>query len=111
MYFLLLRVFIAVHGLSLAAVSRGCSLVTALGLVITVASPVAEHSLSRGRSVIVAQGLSCLAACGVLPDQGLSRILCTGRQILNQWTRENPQRAVSVINVILLMNTLRFGGI
>ena len=42
---------------------------------IIVASLVAEHRLQTRRlsnsgSVIVAHGLSCSAACGILPDQG-----------------------------------------
>ena len=38
-------VLIAVHGLSLVAVSRGYSLIEAYGLLIVVASLVAEHRL------------------------------------------------------------------
>ena len=44
-------------GLSLVAVSRGHSLVVVLGLVISVASPVAEHGLKGTQaSVVVVPG-------------------------------------------------------
>ena len=35
-----------------------------------VASLVAEHRLQTRRSVVVAHGPSCSAACGILPDPG-----------------------------------------
>ena len=44
-YFWLCWVFIAVHRLSLAAVNAGYSLVVVFGLLIAVASLVAEHRL------------------------------------------------------------------
>ena len=44
-YFWLPWVFVAAHGLSLAVVIRGCSLVVVCMLLIAVASPVAEHRL------------------------------------------------------------------
>ena len=55
----------------------GLSLVAVRGLLIAVASLV-EHGLQarglqqpwRTGSVVVAQGLSCPAACGIFPDQG-----------------------------------------
>ena len=40
------------------------------GLLIAVASLVAEHGLQARRSVVVAHGFSCSATCGILPDQG-----------------------------------------
>ena len=68
-------VFLAVLGLrcyagSLAADSRGCSLRVARGLLTAVASLVSEHGLSSTGSGVVAHGLSCSAACGILLDQG-----------------------------------------
>ena len=39
-------------------------------LFIAVASLVVEHGLQSTGSVVVAQGLSCSAACGTFPDQG-----------------------------------------
>ena len=44
-YFWLCWVFLAAHGLSLVVESRGCSLVVVRGLLIAVASLVAEHGL------------------------------------------------------------------
>ena len=47
------------------------SLVVAHGLLISVASPVAELGLLGSQaSVVVAHGLSCVAACGTFLDQG-----------------------------------------
>ena len=48
----------------------GLSLVAASGLLIGVASLVAEHGLGAQASVVVAHRLSCSAACGIFPDQG-----------------------------------------
>ena len=36
----------------------------------------------RAGSVIVAHGPSCSVACGIFPDQGLTRVLCISRQTL-----------------------------
>ena len=47
--FSFLAVVVATHGLSLIAVSRGCSLVGASGLLIAVASLIAEHRLEARR--------------------------------------------------------------
>ena len=57
-YFWLHSVLVAAGGLSLVAVSRGCSLVAAQGLLTAVASLVAEHRLQgTWASVVVAYGL------------------------------------------------------
>ena len=79
-YFWLCWVFIAVHGLSLAAASRGSSLLQctqhhcsgfsccgaqALG---AQASVVAARGLQSAGSVVVAHGLSCSLACGIFLD-------------------------------------------
>ena len=59
--------------------SRGYSLAVVHRLLIAVASPVAKLGLQGVRvSVVVARGLSCSLACGIIP--------CIGRQILNHWT-------------------------
>ena len=71
-------------GFSLVASSRSYSLVVVCGLLIAVASLVAEHRLYDERASVVAapglqstglavmlHGLSCLAAWGLFPDQGL----------------------------------------
>ena len=57
---------------------RGLLFIVVCGLLIAVASLVAEHGLQahglqqlwHAGSVVVAHGLSCSAACGVFPDQG-----------------------------------------
>ena len=88
-YLWLCWVFVAVRGLSLVAGS-GLLFVVVHGLLIAVASLVAEHGLqacglwqlwhtgsvvvARGLqsagSMVAAHGLSCSAACGIFPDQG-----------------------------------------
>ena len=53
------------------------------------ASVVAVHRLQSTGSVVVVQGLSCPAACGIFLDQGSkdqTGVPCAGRQILNHWT-------------------------
>ena len=68
-------VFVAACGLSLVVASGGYSLVTGHGLLIAVASLVAEHGLSVlwlntcGPWVLV-HGLSCSTECGIFQDQG-----------------------------------------
>ena len=95
---LLFILFLAVLGLccylgfSLVVAGRGYSLVTTWELLIAVASLVIEPrlwvcilqqllhmgsvvvapGLQNTGSVFVAQGLSCSAACGIFPDQGLN---------------------------------------
>ena len=49
------------------------SLVSMLGLLIVVASLVAEHQLyNTWTSVVMVRGLSCSQACGIFLDQGLN---------------------------------------
>jgi len=62
------------------------------GLLIAVASLAVEHRLSGPwASVVVAHGLSCLAAFGVFPNQESIHIPCIGRWLPNHWTtREAP---------------------
>ena len=86
--------FLAVLGLcccmavSLVSVSRRGSLVVVRGLLIVVASLVAELWLLGGQTsvvvfpglwstglILVAHGLSCSLACGIFPDQGLNLCL------------------------------------
>ena len=60
-------------GFSLVVASGGRSSAAACGLLIAVASLVAEQRLKGPRtSVVVAHGLSCSLACGVFLDQGLN---------------------------------------
>ena len=58
--------FFAAHGLPLASVEQWLLFVAVGGLPIAVASLVAGTQAS----VTVAHRCSCLAACGILPDQG-----------------------------------------
>ena len=58
-YFWLCLVFTVAHGLSLAVVSGGYSLVAVRGLFTAVASLVAEHGLQSSGTGAVARGFSC----------------------------------------------------
>ena len=54
-------------------VDGGYSLAVVCGLLMVVASPVAEQGLQGVRaSVVVVHWLSCSAACGIFLDQGLN---------------------------------------
>ena len=68
-YFWLCWAFIAEHGLSPVVVSKGYCLAVR-GLLIAVASLVAELGLWSTGSVVMAHGLSLSMACGIFPDQG-----------------------------------------
>ena len=62
--------FLAVLGLHCCV---GSSLVVVHALLMVTPPFIAEHRLcSAWASVVVAHGLSCPAACGILPDQGLN---------------------------------------
>ena len=69
-YFWLCWVFISVRGLSPVAASGGHSSSRCAGL--SLSRPLLLRSTGSrcAGSVIVAQGPSCSAACGILPDQG-----------------------------------------
>ena len=56
----------------LVAASGGYYLDVVLGLLIALASLVAEQIPGLQGSVVVVHGLSCPAACGIFPDQGLN---------------------------------------
>ena len=70
-YLKIINLFLVVWGLcccvgcSLVVAIGGCSPVAVRGMLFAVASP-----LQSTGSVTVAPGLSCLAACGIFPDQG-----------------------------------------
>ena len=88
-YFWLHWVFVAVHGLSLAVASGGCSLLRCAGFSLwwllllqntgsrctgfsscgMRASVVVARGLQSAGSVVVVHGLSCSAACGIFLDQ------------------------------------------
>ena len=59
-------------GFSLAAASRGYSLVAVEGFLTVVASLILEHGLQGAGSAVV-HGLSCPDAGGIFPEQGLNR--------------------------------------
>ena len=65
-YFWLCWIFIAARAFSLVAVLR---------LLIAVTSRCRAWTLGMQNSVVVVHGLSCSAACGVFPNQGLSPCL------------------------------------
>ena len=46
-------------------------LLSSCRLFVAVAFVFAEHKLQSVGSVVVEHGFSCLAACGIFPDQGL----------------------------------------
>ena len=67
------------HGLSLAAASRGYSPVAGHGLLTVVAPLVAEpgsrRALQRAGSVVAVLRLSCSGTCEIAPDQRLTLCL------------------------------------
>ena len=69
-YLWLCRVFVSVRGLSPVAASGGHSSSRCAGL--SPSRPLLLRSTGsrHAGSAIVAHGLSCSAACGILPDQG-----------------------------------------
>ena len=70
-YFWLLWVFRTVRRLFSSFGEWGLLFLEVQGLLITVASLVAEHGFwSVGASIVKAQWLSCPQACGVFPEQG-----------------------------------------
>ena len=79
-YFWLSWVFVAAHGLSLVVVSGGYSLLRCAGsplrwlllLRSTGSRPAGFSSCGMRASVVVARGLSCSSARGILLDQGLN---------------------------------------
>ena len=71
-YFRLCWVFVAASTLSLAAVSRGYSLLQCMGFSLWRLFLFGEHELKSVGSAVVVQGLSCLTTCGIFPGQGLN---------------------------------------
>ena len=71
------------HRVSLVAVSRSSSLVAIPGLLIAMASLVAELGLWRVQaSIVVVRGLSCLGHVEASRTRDQTRVTCIGRQIL-----------------------------
>ena len=71
-YFCLYWVFVSVRGLSPVAVSGGYSSSRCAGLSLSWPLPLRSTGSRHAGSVVVAHGLSCSAACGIFPDQGLN---------------------------------------
>ena len=69
-YFWLCWVFVSVRGLSLVAASGGHSSSRCAGLSLSRPLLLRSTGSRRAGSAIVANGPSCSAACGILPDQG-----------------------------------------
>ena len=88
-YFWLRWVLISVRGLSPVAASGGHSSSRCAGLSPSRPLPLQSTGSRRAGSVVVAHGLSCSAACGILPDRARTPVPCIGRQTLNHCaTRE-----------------------
>ena len=71
-YLWLCRVFVSVRGISLVAASGGHSSSRCAGLSLSQPLLLRSTGSRRAGSVVVANGPSCSAACGILPDQGLN---------------------------------------
>ena len=63
----------------------GQLLVATCGLLIAVASLVAEHRLWHTGSVVVVHRLSCSKACGTFPTREGTSVLRIGRRMLIHW--------------------------
>ena len=68
-FLILIYLFVAMHQLSLVAVSRGYSPVAVQEILTGVASLIAEHGLWCIGSIVVAHRLDCSAAWGIFLDQ------------------------------------------
>ena len=71
-YFWLCWVFVSVRGLSLVVASGSHSSSRCAGLSLSRPLLLRSTGSRRAGSVVVAHGLSCSMACGILPDQGSS---------------------------------------
>ena len=69
-YFWLCWVFVSARGLSPAVASGGHSSSRCAGLSLLRPLSLRSTGSRRAGSVVVAHGLGCSAACGILPDQG-----------------------------------------
>ena len=67
-------------GVLKVAGSRNNSVVAVHGLLLALASLVAEHRLQDSQtSVVVVHGLSCSRVYGIVPDRDRTHVSCTGR--------------------------------
>ena len=74
------------------------------GLLIVMASLIAEHGSSAWASVGVAHGLSCSAACGIFLEQGLNPCLHWQVDSLLLSHQGSPNRAFVKQNFLILIN-------
>ena len=80
-YFWLCWVFMAERGLSPVVDSGGHS-------------PAAAH-----KTLTMERRLNCPMKCGIFLDQGLNRVPCIGRQILNPWTTREVLHSPSWVSL------------
>ena len=71
-FFLWCRVFVAVRGRSLVEASGGYSSLQCAGFSLRWLLLLRSMGARRAGSVVVGRRLSCSAACGIFPDQGLN---------------------------------------
>ena len=94
---------------------QGLLFVAVHGILIVVASLVAEHrlqasvvvahGLQSAGSVVVVHGLNCSVACGIFRTRVQTHVPCIGRQILNHCaTRETPSMFFKCPQVILMQS-------
>ena len=88
------------HGISLAAVSGGYSLIAVHGLLIVVASLVGELGLQDGQASAV------LLHVESPWSRDRTHVPCIGRQILNHWTTREVLEFFTQLNVSLLVHIL-----
>ena len=72
--FMAALVFVAVHGLSLFAASKGCSSMPCSRSHRGGFSPCGAWALGTQASVVVAHRLSCSSACGIFPRPGIEHV-------------------------------------
>ena len=53
-------------------------------------------------SIVMAQGLSCSVACGILPDKGLNPCLLHWRRILYHWATRKAPLILNEVNVVVV---------
>ena len=53
-------------------------------------------------SIVMAQGLSCSVACGILPDKGLNPCVLHWRRILYHWATRKAPLILNEVNVVVV---------
>ena len=105
-YFWLCWVFVSVRGLSPVTASGGHSSSRCAGLSLSWPLLLRSTGSRCAGSVVVAHGLSCSAACGILPDQG-SNPCPLHWQADSQPLRHQGSPGISVFNGQLVYADLR----